>query len=66
MQSTRAHATATLLTGGLPANNHLILHRMTTPGGTYMLRMPPLATEVVDAEGLRLVQAWLQRSMLQR
>lgn len=66
LQSTRAHATATLLAGGLPANNHLILRRMTTPGGTYMLRMPPLATEVVDAEGLRLVQAWLQRSMLQR
>lgn len=61
VQSTRAHATARLLALGLPTSSHMIVRRMTTPGGPYMRRMPPLATEVIDEEGLALVRAWLER-----
>ena len=65
LDSTRAHATATLLAGGLPSRSHLILSRMAAPGGQYMFRMPPVATQLVDEEGLALVSGWLQRLRLQ-
>ncbi len=61
VQATRAHATARLLALGQPATHHLILRRMTTPGGPLLRRMPPLATEIIDDEGLSLVREWLQR-----
>lgn len=61
--STRADRTAKLLAMGLPANHHLILRRMTTPGGAFMRRMPPLATEIPDQEGIALIAGWLKRTL---
>jgi hypothetical protein len=48
-----------------PASSHLILQRMTR-AGSYMRRMPPIATELVDQEGVALVSAWLERSAKRR
>lgn len=62
VSSTRAHATAARFAMGLnPTSNHMILQRMTR-AGSFRRRMPPLATEIVDDEGVALVAAWLERS----
>lgn len=60
--STRAQITANRFRmGDNPARNHIILRCMTREG-TQWRRMPPVATKVLDTEGLALVHAWLERS----
>lgn len=54
--STRAYATATRYAMG--ASTNLIVQRMTRQGA-FRRRMPPLATERIDQEGVALVAAWL-------
>ena len=64
--STRAYATAARFSMGLnPAGSHLVLQRMTREGA-YRRRMPPIATEIVDDEGVALVRAWLERRLADR
>lgn len=59
--ATTAYTTAARFTmGENPAENHLIVQRMTHEGG-YMRRMPPLATKSADPEGVDLVTRWLER-----
>lgn len=62
LQSTHAQVTAKRFAMGLnPVRNHVIVQRMTKEAA-FRRRMPPLATETLDREGLELVVNWLERT----
>jgi len=66
LEATRAYATAARFSMGKnPTGNHLLVQRMTRGSG-LLRRMPPIATEIVDVDGVTLVSDWLRRAFEKR